>query len=161
VLSGGSNGADHDAVARLPKLAKQFLTGGDGAAQKKVSAEELHQYRIEAKKFRYTLEIFQPALGAPAKEWLNRLKKVQSLLGDIHDFHAVRLACVDLGGDAELEAWLKKRQRKRTREFRKLWEEAFSDSDARREWVAALRRQQRKPMARSMASSRSAAAMSA
>ena len=161
VLANASNGVDQDAAARLPKSAKQFLTGGDDAAQKKVSAEGLHRYRIEAKKFRYALELFQPALGAAAKEWLNRLKKVQSLLGDIHDYHMVRLTCAELDRDTELEAWLKKRQRRRTREFRKLWQEAFSDSSARRQWVAALRRPERKPMARSIASSRGTAAISA
>jgi CHAD domain-containing protein len=161
VFSAGTNGADQDAAGRLPKLAKRFLQDGDDAAQKKASAEELHQYRIEAKKLRYTLELFQPVYGAAAKEWLDRLRQVQSLLGDIHDYHMVRLACVDLGGDSELEGWLKKKQRKRTREFRKLWKEGFSDAAARREWVAALRRPERKPMARSVSSARGATALSA
>jgi CHAD domain-containing protein len=161
VLSAGSNGADQDAVARPAKMAKKFLSGGDKAAQKKASAEELHQYRIEAKKFRYTLEIFQPAFGAAAKEWLNRLKKVQTLLGDIHDYQMVRLLAEDLAGNAELESWLKKRQRKRMREFRKLWENEFSVAAARRQWVAALRHPQRKPMARSTGPAHGTAALSA
>ncbi|PWT90710.1 MAG: hypothetical protein C5B56_04990 [Proteobacteria bacterium] len=161
VLATGINGVAHDPAAKLPKLAKQFLAGGDDAAGKKISAEELHRYRIEAKKFRYTLEILQPAFGAPAREWLDRLKKVQSLLGDIHDYHAVRLALADLGADAELESWLKKRQRKRTRQFRKEWEDSFSDQAARRQWIAALRHPQRKPMVRSAGSAHGPAALSA
>jgi CHAD domain-containing protein len=161
VLAAGTNGVGHDAAARLPKMAKQFLAGGDDAVGKKTSAEELHHYRIQAKKFRYTLEIFQPALGAPAREWLNRLKKVQSLLGDIHDYQMVREVVADLGSDAELEAWLKKRQRKRTREFRKEWEASFSDQAARRHWIAALRHPQRKPVARSAGSTHGPAALTA
>jgi CHAD domain-containing protein len=120
----------------------------------------LHAYRIEAKKFRYTLEIFQPAYALAAKAWLLRLKEVQSLLGDIHDYHMARLAVNDLGSDRELDGWLKKRQRKRTREFRKHWDAEFSDVAARRDWVAALRHPQRKPVARS-AGTASGAALSA
>jgi CHAD domain-containing protein len=160
-LAGGMNGSGRDAAARLPKMAKQFLAGGDDAAQKKASADDLHQYRIEAKKFRYALEIFQPAFGAAAKEWLARLKKVQSLLGNVHDYHMMRQMTADLGADAELEAWLKKRQRKKTREFRQLWQEEFTGAAARRQWVVALRRPARKPMARSAGSTRGAATLSA
>jgi CHAD domain-containing protein len=160
-LSAGTNGADPKSPARLLKMAKQFLAGGDAASQKKTSAEELHQYRILAKKFRYALELFQPAFGAVAREWLNRLKKVQTLLGDIHDYHTVRLTAAELGADADLQGWLKKKQRKRTQEFRKLWMEMFSDAAARRQWIAALRHRQRKPMSRSAGSTRTAAALSA
>jgi CHAD domain-containing protein len=161
VLAGGVNGNGRDAASRLPKMAKQFLAHGDDAAQKKASADDLHTYRIEAKKFRYALEIFQPAFGAAAKEWLNRLRKVQSLLGNVHDYQMMREVAADLGADAELEAWLKKRQRKKTREFRKLWQDEFSDAAARRQWVAALRRPARKPMARSVGNAHAAAAQPA
>jgi CHAD domain-containing protein len=157
----GANGSGRDAAALLPKMAKQFLAGGDEASQKKASAEDLHQYRIEAKKFRYALEIFQPAFGTAAKEWINRLKQVQSLLGDVHDYHMLRQVAADLGADAELDSWLKKRERKKTREFRQLWESEFSDAATRRQWIAALRRPVRKPAARSAGSTRTAAALSA
>src|SRR5262249_584443 len=60
VLTAASNDVDYDAAARLPKMAKRFLSAGDDATGKKSSAEELHHYRIEAKKFRYTLEVLQP-----------------------------------------------------------------------------------------------------
>jgi CHAD domain-containing protein len=161
VLAAGSNGSDQDARGRLAKLAKKFLAGGDEAAKKGRSADELHQYRIEAKKFRYALELFQPAYGAAAKEWLDRLKELQSLLGDVHDYHMVRLTAEDLGGNAELETWLKKRQRKKTRKFRKLWDDTFSDADARRQWIASLRHPPRKPMARSGTPAGPATAISA
>lgn len=44
-----------------------------------------HQLRIAAKKLRYTLEICEPVYGEPMPDIIKAVKKVQSLLGDIHD----------------------------------------------------------------------------
>ena len=47
--------------------------------------EALHDMRIAAKRLRYVLEITEPALGAPARQGAKTAKKLQDLLGDIHD----------------------------------------------------------------------------
>lgn len=47
--------------------------------------EELHAMRITAKRLRYTMEVFQPLYDGTLKESLKVVKKVQTLLGDIHD----------------------------------------------------------------------------
>ena len=44
-----------------------------------------HQMRIEAKKLRYTLEICSEPYDGGLEESLKTVKKIQSLLGDIHD----------------------------------------------------------------------------
>ena len=49
------------------------------------AVEELHDMRIAAKRLRYVLEMSEPVLGAPAKVAAKRAKKLQDLLGDIHD----------------------------------------------------------------------------
>jgi CHAD domain-containing protein len=50
---------------------------------------ELHDMRIAAKRLRYTMEIYQPCfVGAWQKEYkacYEKIKAVQSILGDIHD----------------------------------------------------------------------------
>lgn len=46
---------------------------------------ELHQMRIEAKRLRYTLEIFATLYPGECKSELKAIKSVQELLGDIHD----------------------------------------------------------------------------
>ena len=50
---------------------------------------ELHQMRIAAKRLRYTLELFGPALGGALPPAIERIKVLQDLLGDIHDLDVV------------------------------------------------------------------------
>lgn len=50
------------------------------------SAEALHAYRIHVKCLRYALEILEPAFPQSMGEWLVDLKRMQTLLGDHHDF---------------------------------------------------------------------------
>jgi CHAD domain-containing protein len=50
------------------------------------SSERLHQARIAAKKLRYALEVERELMRARATGRINRLKRVQDLLGNIHDF---------------------------------------------------------------------------
>jgi CHAD domain-containing protein len=49
------------------------------------SAEELHDMRIAAKRLRYVLEMSEPVLGPAAATGAKRAKKLQDLLGEIHD----------------------------------------------------------------------------
>jgi CHAD domain-containing protein len=135
----------------LPKLARRYLKRGDAAAGKDVTADDLHRFRIESKKFRYALELLHPIYGAPVAEWLGRLKAVQSVLGAMQDSLMTREMVGRLGARAEIEAWLKKRQRRKAREFQRLWAESFGGAEAHR-LAAGLSRPPRKPMARSVGS---------
>ena len=47
--------------------------------------EELHAMRIAAKRLRYTMEVFGPLYHGDLKEPLKTVRKVQTILGDIHD----------------------------------------------------------------------------
>ena len=47
--------------------------------------EALHDMRIAAKRLRYVLEITGPALGPYARQGASTAKKLQDLLGEIHD----------------------------------------------------------------------------
>lgn len=49
------------------------------------NVEELHNMRIAAKRFRYTLEIFAPVLGKDAQSFLKTAEELQEQLGLIHD----------------------------------------------------------------------------
>lgn len=73
--------------------------------------EELHRMRIAAKRLRYTVEVFEPFLGKPGTELLDRLKRVQDLLGEIHDLDVMVPALATEARKAlkmatKLEAWL-------------------------------------------------------
>jgi CHAD domain-containing protein len=47
--------------------------------------EELHAMRIAAKRLRYTMEVFEPLYQGDLKQPIKTVRKVQTLLGDIHD----------------------------------------------------------------------------
>lgn len=47
--------------------------------------EELHKMRIAAKRLRYTIETFAPIYSNQLKPHVQGIRKVQDLLGDIHD----------------------------------------------------------------------------
>jgi CHAD domain-containing protein len=49
------------------------------------NVEALHDMRIAAKRLRYVLELTTPVFGDPAAHGAKRAKKLQDLLGEIHD----------------------------------------------------------------------------
>jgi len=49
------------------------------------NVEQLHALRKSAKKLRYTLEIFDAPYGKGLQPFIENIKKLQTLLGDIHD----------------------------------------------------------------------------
>ncbi|WP_043368608.1 CHAD domain-containing protein [Cyanobium sp. PCC 7001] len=63
-----------------------WLTDGTGAEEQ----ELLHELRKGIKGARYRLENLQPASGDTALSWVERLKRAQELLGDLHDLAVLR-----------------------------------------------------------------------
>lgn len=49
------------------------------------NVKQLHDMRIAAKRVRYLLELMEPALGPAAGRGAKQAKRIQSLLGEIHD----------------------------------------------------------------------------
>lgn len=66
--------------------------------------EELHNMRIAAKRLRYTLEVFAPALGDEANSVLETVAALQEQLGLIHDCDVlVPLLTATMEKEAEVE----------------------------------------------------------
>jgi CHAD domain-containing protein len=55
------------------------------AAHDPGAVTELHDMRIAAKRLRYVLEMTAPALGPAANQGAKQAKKLQDVLGEIHD----------------------------------------------------------------------------
>jgi CHAD domain-containing protein len=140
---------DDHARQVLPQIARAFRKRGDRAADPNASATEVHHCRIQAKKLRYSLELFQPVYGPAAEAGIKRLRELQTLLGDVNDCRMVRVLLKDLDGTREIERRLKKSQKKKLRKFQKLWKAQFAPGSMR-QWIQELRTPPRKPMARSM-----------
>ena len=57
----------------------------DGLVANPANITDLHNLRIAFKRLRYLLEIFEAAFGADLEPFLDQVKSMQDLLGDIHD----------------------------------------------------------------------------
>jgi len=72
----------------------------------------LHNLRIEFKRLRYAVSMFEDVLGAPAESFINELKKIQDHLGELQDsYTAVQrlgdfLNEVDEAAAAYLQAYI-------------------------------------------------------
>ena len=74
----------------LPRLASEFFALGRTAAAHGATTAQLHAFRLAAKRFRYTLELFAPLYGPRYIDHVEEVRRIQSLLGDRQD-------CVVLG----------------------------------------------------------------
>jgi CHAD domain-containing protein len=129
----------------LPRMAKDYVERGSAAAADKVSPAKLHAFHIASKKFRYTLELFVPLYGPALNSWIASIKAIQTLLGDSNDCETVAQMLANYkGADAAL-SWLKKRQRRKTEQFFKQWQEEFGDADAVRGRVRSLQHRGQTP----------------
>ncbi len=129
--SGGRNGVSHDPIAvtaksTLEPMLQEFLGRGKRALGPKASIEKVHRLRIEAKKVRYTLELFAPVYGASFDGWMERIKALQSVLGVISDCDMVRAMIERQGGDRRIESALRRKIRGKLGEFRQLWADSFA-----------------------------------
>ncbi len=140
--NGGSREPLDDTVQdRVPRLLKRLIKDGERAE----SPADLHHLRIDGKKLRYSLELLQPVYNGRLNEAIENVTAMQSLLGGVNDCRAVRELVDELGGDAEIERWLKRRQRKKTREFQDQWP---AIQQSLRATLLKLRIPQRKPVKR-------------
>jgi CHAD domain-containing protein len=115
-------------------LAARLFSAGNRATAANASRESMHQFRIQAKRFRYTLELFRPVYGKELSDLLDELRALQDKLGRLNDFetthelvqnHAVAAAAMESGA-VRCET-----------EFRAHWKRLF-DPTARKRWKSWL-----------------------
>ena len=73
------------ALLRIAETRLDELHSFERAVHDPDAVDDLHDMRIAAKRLRYVLELSEPVLGAPAKQGAKRAKKLQDVLGEIHD----------------------------------------------------------------------------
>lgn len=129
----------------LRRMVKDFLEYGSEAASPKASPEDLHRFRIVAKKFRYTLELFEPLYGSSLSREVAKIKRAQTLLGDINDCVTVAGMVAQYNSAKRLASRLRKRERKKTEEFRQYWSDEFQNGEQLRSWLDRLPRPPARP----------------
>ncbi|HYL35128.1 MAG TPA: CHAD domain-containing protein [Bryobacteraceae bacterium] len=118
----------------LPQLADKYFNAGRKAADKTRSTKALHQFRIATKRFRYSLELFQPVFGASLDRRLDALRKLQRSLGKLNDYRAILKLVAD---DETLQAQLEKAIKRQLKEFRRRWK-TFDSHGQLKSWKTYL-----------------------
>ena len=118
----------------LPQLAGEFFREGAAAAAALGDYETLHRFRLRAKRFRYTLEIFGSFYGARLTAKTPALRGLQDRMGAINDCVVVlQLEGMDRAASAAVKNLLAERDAA----FRKYWHQTFS-SRSRDSWTRLL-----------------------
>jgi CHAD domain-containing protein len=136
--------ATENAARMLPDLARRFLSMGDKAARPKTSQTRLHEFRLEAKTLRYTLEAFVPLYGPTLGRYVTRVRGVQQTLGQLNDCRTAEEILKRHGAASNAAAveWLRRIERRglsRRQNFLQLWREEFAPIEKREQWLRYLR----------------------
>jgi CHAD domain-containing protein len=109
----------------------------------KPTAGAFHKFRLETKRFRYTLELFQPCYGPGLEERLKWLRNMQDLLGEINDCATTQklLGSQPIG----VSKFLERRMALKARALRMCWQQAIDGAGQEKQWTNYLARFARKP----------------
>ena len=140
-----SESVRESAARVLPLLAGRLFEAGRHTVHgKKLTTKRLHGFRLEVKRFRYSLELFRPLYGPALDQRLARLRRLQQLLGRITDCASIRsLLTAGTGKKARPLARilheLDSLEKERTRKFLGYWRESFDAPGEEQAWVRYLR----------------------
>ena len=144
IVWNATSGAVENAREQLPRMAQRFFAEGRKATKKKAKTKALHQFRLEVKRFRYTLELFQPFYGKALEKRLASLRRAQQFLGAMNDC-AVTRKLVLAAGDrnnpvvAPLLAQLRQREKDQARGFLEYWRDTFASPEVEKRWIQYLK----------------------
>jgi CHAD domain-containing protein len=125
-----------DEAARrvLPAMVTELFRAGREAVRPDATHERMHRLRLEAKRVRYTLELFARVYGSETKPILESLKELQDKLGAINDC-ATTLEMIRRHRDAA--AAVRRLAGERETAFREHWKRHFAPRERIR-WKAVL-----------------------
>src|ERR1700689_4817727 len=129
-----SQSAEENARVVLPKMARKYFEAGRKAIEGKRPPDELHGFRLETKRFRYTLELFRPLYGPKLDRYLKALRELQSVLGKVSDYQAIQRV---LPKDPELNKQLERALKGKVKDLRQSWQ-AFDSSGELKRWRSYL-----------------------
>jgi CHAD domain-containing protein len=106
-------------VARILSTRLDELRGFADKALAPDASRAQHDMRIAAKRLRYVLEIVGPCIGEEARAARDAVKRLQSVLGDLHDCDLMLPKVEQIGSAAAL---LRKRRNRLFRDFVEQWQ---------------------------------------
>ncbi len=140
-----SKAVEENARTKLPELVRTYFEAGRKLAHGEWRPDDLHRFRLDTKRVRYTLELFQSSYGPGLDQFLTALRGVQDVLGEMHDCATIRevIGSVLPRQSPErrrLSALLMARERRKNAEFRDHWIREFDAAGHERRWVNYLAR---------------------
>lgn len=135
--------AEENASRKLPALARVYFRAGRELFAAKPTVGSFHKFRLETKRFRYTLELFQPCYGPGLEERLKLLRNIQDLLGEINDCATTQKLLPAQPG--KVSKFLDRRMVLRARTLRTLWRQTIDGKGQESWWTNYLARFARKP----------------
>jgi CHAD domain-containing protein len=136
-----AHSAAENARVVLPKMARKYFEAGRKAIQGKRPPDELHGFRLETKRFRYTLELFRPLYGPTMDRYLKALRELQGALGKVSDYQAIQRVLSD---DDELNKHLDHAVKGKVKDLRHTWR-AFDAAGELKRWRTYLGGDHSKP----------------
>ncbi len=123
---------------RMPKLARRYFDEGDKALAEGTDWDQMHQFRLQTKRFRYTLETFRELYGPGIEKRIDSLKKLQTYLGDINDCIVTTELLKSSEESEDVRAKLEDKAAKLTKKLREYWAETFTVGRPRTLWTRYL-----------------------
>ena len=135
-VAGNSGENARRILARMPR---KFFSIGRVAAKLDSTPPQLHAFRLAAKRFRYTLELFEPMYGPMLAVRLEQVRKIQSVLGERQDCVVLNDRLLKLADDAgpvrDALAKLNAEGGALEQKFRRYWRETFDPAGAETLWI--------------------------
>lgn len=123
---------------RLPKMAARYFDEGRTAMKTGTTWDDMHQFRLATKRFRYTLELFRSEYGPGLERRLEDLKHVQTFLGDINDCVVTAAMLQNVPETEAVRAKLESVMASKTKKMRRHWASTFDASGAEQSWTRYL-----------------------
>jgi CHAD domain-containing protein len=133
--------AAENARVVLPKMARRYFEAGRKAIEGNRPPDELHKFRIETKRFRYTLELFRPLYGPNLDRYLKALRGLQSALGKVSDYQSIQRVLAD---DREVKKHIDHALKGKLKDLRRSWR-AFDSHGQLKRWRTYLAGDHSKP----------------
>jgi CHAD domain-containing protein len=129
----------------LPVLAESFFDAGRRVAQGRTTAQNLHQFRLQVKKFRYHLELFSPCYGPGLQQRIDVLRRIQENLGKVNDCEIAKNMLREAipqrsAAKQQLRAFLTKQSAEEKAEFVRYWKETCDAPGQFQWWIDYLKR---------------------
>jgi CHAD domain-containing protein len=124
----------------LPAAAAEYFDAGRSAMAPLTTWEDMHAFRLQTKRFRYTLEVFRDAYGPAQETRIDSLRKLQTFLGDINDCVVTSSMLADAPGTEAAREALARKANAKTEKLRKFWGSQFDAPRQLELWTAYLAR---------------------